>query len=410
MRKRSGIFAVVVVGMLGAVGGLGAGVSGCGASSSGAYASPSGDGGVEPTSDAAIPPLDGTIGADAGNPPGDSGSSSDAPRPPGDSGLEDAPGVGPTRILAIHASANLYDYRLCFGAGGGANVLPLPAYPDDPAAPMPETNYPGVPVGGAALLPAITFGYAPVTPFVVRAQVLEKLGYVSTNPNEPTCDALICQGSSTCLLKNYDYFELPPVVIPPLGGGLALAIEGCVPFGVVPGSSAQCGDSYDGGAIGNLSAEVAPLAPSGAGVWTVQVAQLSPSFAAEMAAGDAGAPALAYVDPATDASVPLSPSPLSGGFLPLVTLPLGDAGVLSAYLALAPGSAPALTESLAAIQFFQSPSSNPTTYFEAPSTYLVAIVGDATDAAAPASLPDGAPNPAFDGHGLHVIAYPERGN
>ena len=45
-----------------------------------------------------------------------------------------------------------------------------------------------------------------------------------------------------------------------------------------------------------------------------------------------------------------------------------------------------------------------------PSVYFAAIVGDATGASAPASLPDGGMNPAFDGHGLHMIAYPEVGN
>ena len=69
-----------------------------------------------------------------------------------------------------------------------------------------------------------------------------------------------------------------------------------------------------------------------------------------------------------------------------------------------------LTQSLAEIQYFQAPASDPFTYFSAPTTYFVAVVGDATDAAAPASLADGAANPAFDGHGLHVIPYPETGN
>ena len=103
------------------------------------------------------------------------------------------------------------------------------------------------------------------------------------------------------------------------------------------------------------------------------------------------------------------PVPALAGATTSVTLPLAEAGALSASFVLAQASGPPVTQSLGAIQFFQAPGSDPATYFTAPSAYFAAIVGDATDAAAPASLPDGAPNPAFDGHGLHVIAYPENG-
>ena len=93
-----------------------------------------------------------------------------------------------------------------------------------------------------------------------------------------------------------------------------------------------------------------------------------------------------------------------------MTVPLSEAGVTAAYFVIGPSSSSPLTQSLAEIQYFQAPASDPFTYFSAPTTYFVAVVGDATDAAAPASLADGAANPAFDGHGLHVIAYPETGN
>jgi hypothetical protein len=128
----------------------------------------------------------------------------------------------------------------------------------------------------------------------------------------------------------------------------------------------------------------------------MQLAQLSPSF-------DQGISApLTYADPAIDASVQLT-APAAAVGAP-VTVPLSEAGVATAYFALGPSSA----QSLSSMQFFQAPSSDPFTYFGARTTYFVAVVGDATDAAAPASLPDGAANPAFDGHGVHVIAYPEQ--
>jgi hypothetical protein len=257
-----------------------------------------------------------------------------------------------------------------------------------------------VPVGGAVLLPALAIASGPVTPYLVRAQNLEKYGDVSTNPNEPTCDELICPGAS-CLTLNSDYVALPPVTLPSLGGTVLLAVEGCLAQGVASGSTAQCGSTYSA-ATGNLTAFAGALAaPDDAGSWSIQVAQLSPSFAQ---AADAGA--LTYVDPTIDASVSLTASASSVG-TPR-TVPLSEAGVTAAYFVVNQ-SAP-MTQSLAAIQYFQAPASDPFTYFSAPTTYFVAVVGDVTDAAAPASLPDGAANPAFDGHGLHVIAYPESGN
>jgi hypothetical protein len=364
----------------------------CGsASENGAYTIGTPDAGGE------SPPPDASVAADsATSSGGGSSSGSSSGGPGGDSGIAPAP----TSILAVHASANLYDFRLCFGVEGGG-ILPFPAYPDDPAHPMPETNYPGVPVGGAALLPTIMLPSAPLVVYVIPAYYLQSQGYVA-GANEPTCDTLIL---SDLVPQHVDYFFLPAVTFPAGGGPVVLAIEGCAAgTGLADGSVEQCGASYAG--TTNLSAVVGPLVPSAddAGAWTVQLADLSPSFDP----GDGG-PALGYVDPTIDASLALS-APASSISAPPVTVPLSEAGVTSAYFVIGPSSAAPLTESLASVQYFQSPSSDPFTYFSGNATYFVAIVGDATDAAAPVSLPDGAANPDFDGHGLHVIAYPGNGD
>jgi hypothetical protein len=355
------------------------------AGSIGPFASIVGDAGASGLSDGAVPGFDGGSG---GSSSGSSGSSS--------GGLDAASSPPPpTTLLAVHASANLPDFRLCFGVAG-TGVLPWPAYPDDPAHPMPETNYPGVPVGGAALLPAQVFPAATVTPYLVPAQSL--YGQTSTTPGgETTCDRLICSAVS-CLASNA-YFTLPDVTLP-TGGTTMLAVTGCgVGSGFAFGSVAQCGASYTA-ASGNLAAVTAPLTTVGEdGGWTVEALQLSPSFA-----GSSGGGSLVYVNPIADASVPIA---LSASIGSPTTLPLGEAGVGSAYFSLTPAGGAAEAQPLGAIQFFQAPSSDPFTYFSGGSAYFVAVVGDATDAAAPASLPDGAANPAFDGHGLHVIAYPE---
>jgi hypothetical protein len=388
LRKRSRILFVVGVGSLGAGGALLTALAACSAA---ATNSPS-FGVLEDSgaTDGSLP----SLGSDGGTPgTSDSGTLGDGGTVP-----LVPPDAGPTSFLAVHASANLYDFRLCFGVDD-AGVLPVPAYPDDPSHPMPETNYPGVPVGGAALLPAIQIGGGPLTltAYVIPAYYLQSQGYVAGA--EPTCDRLI---ADDLIPQAVEYFTLPPVTIASAGGTFALAIEGCgVGTGLAAGSTAQCGASYSS-VTGNLTAFPAALTPStDAGGWAMQLTQLSPSF-------DQGAGAtVTYVDPTSDASVALTAYAANLGAP--VTVALSEAGVTAAYFVLSPVSGAPVTESLATMQYFQAPSSDPFTYFSAPSTYLVAVVGDATDAAAPVSLPDGAANPAFDGHGLHVIAYPETG-
>jgi hypothetical protein len=353
-------------------------------------------------------PVEGAVNEDAGGSSsggssGGSGSSGSSSGSSGGSSSGSSSGAGdaaapapPTSILAVHASANLYDFRLCFGAGGA--ILPFPAYPDDPSHPMPETNYPGVPVGGAVLLPPLELPGGALTVYVVPAYYMQSQGYVSGS--EPTCDRLIPED---VIPQAVEYFTLPAVTLPTFGGAVVLAIEGCgVGTGLATGSIAQCGASFSAG-TGNLTALAGTLAsPDDAGPWTMQLAQLSPSFA------QGGGTTLTYVDPTVDASVALT-APASSVGAP-VTVALSEAGVTAAYFAVGASSGGAFTESLASIQYFQSPASDPFTYFGANGAYFVAVVGDATDAAAPVSLPDGAANPAFDGHGVHVIAYPESGN
>lgn len=358
------------------------------------------------------------MGFDGGTPDGPPGVSLDGstlndvfvPNFDGGSSDSGAPDVGnaadaadldgsntPTTILAVNASANLFPFRVCFGRG--TSVIDLPPYPNDPTHPMPETNYPGVPVGGAALLPPVQLS-GTVTPYVISAS---RLATDSTS----SCAVKLCPNQSmptgACVGLS-EWAALPPITLPP-GMTVALAVQGCLPLASAPArvlTNAQCGLGYEGSPMGNLSASLTVLVPPiGSAVdagLALHVAQLSPS------SPDAS---LTYVDPTLDASIALPTYPLATG-LGTVTVPLGEAGVLSAYFMAASASGTALTESVGAIQFFQAPASNPETYFTAPGPYFAALVGDATDASAPANLADGAPNPAFDGYGLHVVAYPER--
>ena len=380
--------------------------SGCSAASaSSPFGVGSGDGGNAPALDGSVSGGDSAVGIF------DAGSNVDAGQvASGDSGNT----LGPTSLLVVHASANVYPFRLCFGGPVvqtpegkfASSLLPLPAYPNDPSQPMPDTNYAGVPVGGAATTPSIPLAGGVFTVYVLRA-----LKFDATT-NQETCDELLCTeaNASTGCLPYGSYATTPPVAFP--GGPALLAIEGCMPLANAPfpGSVAQCGATYDD-TFGNVSAFVSPLgavaSEDGGGSLVVQTALLSPSFD-EMASADGGVAAFSYVDLTDDASVPLSlPDGADGGLLGTSALSLGDGGAWSGAFVVSSSSGNAVTEGLSTIQYFQAPSSEPVSYFGQDVAYFTAVVGDATDAAAPLYLSDGGANPAFDGYGLHVISYPE---
>ncbi|HEY2517566.1 MAG TPA: hypothetical protein VGI39_42140 [Polyangiaceae bacterium] len=315
----------------------------------------------------------------------------------GDADTGPLPHVSVT-YFALHASPNLDEFRMCFAtsyAGADAGVLGGPPLPSDPAQPIPDTNLPGVAIGRGAQLPSILVPVgSQVTPLLVRVNA------IFDNPRD--CSELFCQGLM-CVKEGDGYFALSPQTISQPGAFL-LSVEGCAPLSLATpagrGSAAECGADYDPVA-GNLSARFIPVDLSAAAPWSVRVAAFSSSL--DVAGGDASV-ALRYVNPAADASVPL---PLGGPSLALPsTLPLDDAGVTAAYFALSVDGGDLFRESLLAVQHFESPGSNPYTFFASSTSYLVAVMGDATDAAAPMTEPDGAPNPSFDGHGLHLVTYP----
>lgn len=355
--------------------------------------------GAYPGSDAGVPAdgagsdaagIDSSISGEGGS---DSGSADGAT----DGG---PPATVPVNFLALHASPNLDEFRVCFAqsiGGADAGIVDLAPVPSDPTQPIPDTNIPGVAIGRAAQLPS--FDVRPgtqVTPIVVRVNSI----FTDTRH----CPDLFCQGLH-CVQQGSGYFVLPSQTVFN-AGAYVLSVEGCVPLSVATpagrGSVAECGASFDP-VTGNLSARFVPLDSSSAAPWSVRVATFSASLDAS-APDDAGGLALRYVNPVADASIAL---PLDGPPLGLPSsLPLDDAGVIAAYFALSAGGTDVLRESLLAVQHFESPGSNPYTFFTASGSYLVAVMGDATDAAAPMTLPDGAPAPSFDGHGLHVVTYP----
>jgi hypothetical protein len=315
----------------------------------------------------------------------------------------DSPGpVVHAATIVINGSPDLRDVRLCIGYQNGGwlqpNSLPIPA-----AQPMPDSNYAGIPPGGGVVLPALgAFGFAgPLTIDAINARTVAG--------GSDTCENLICQGGASCLVKNADYYELTATPPTPVADGVAylVAIEGCLPnFFDDAGSVARCGAGYDP-STGNLNVVTADLPGLGASEQSTigfQLAQLSPSLDSLLADaalsfqyGDLHPyPAAPYPGLAPDAAV------LVGGIpSPEASTDFGNVG-----LTLSVADAALYTFSLAGITQESNPASLPVAYFAERNNYHFAVVGDVTSAAAQPTLPDGAPNPAYDGHGLHVVAFP----
>ncbi len=323
--------------------------------------------------------------------------------PPGFGG-DDAGGAPPPHLFVVHASPDLFAFRVCFATGGSdaevgtfTNDLPAPA---DPSRPMPLSNYPGVPSGaGVELVDLPASARGTVVPYVVDAR------RVWHDWATDGCDALFEHPRD--FRENVEYFALPPITLHE-GATAVLVVSGCVPaLFDKKASAARCGATYDE-AKGNLTATLTPLAMASpkSDAMSVHFAQLSASAGAVRAsfgtlAADAGAIALtdgqAYLaDPAAPVDVPL---------------PHDDAGALLRYstegvtVEAADDGGVLLATDLATIQRLSSPSDVPSTFF-ARGAYLFALVGDATDPDRQLTLPDGGANPTFDGTGLHVIAVP----
>src|SRR5580658_6437075 len=233
-------------------------------------------------------------------PPSDSGAedaqSSSLDSSLSDAGTDAAPPIPPT-VTFVHASPSLNDTRLCWtlpgpgGAGALTGAAPFPS-----GAPMPASNFPGLPVGGAVQLsPAADIATAsaagPVELYAIDAEVLAREAS-STSPS--SCEAVLClenpNPSAPCLRPNEDYWHvgtLPASSIAASGPTFG-ALAGCLGTAIdSAASAARCGSSWDAVA-GNLHVEVLHVATlprgedvgaaSDAGLLAVQSALLSPAI------------------------------------------------------------------------------------------------------------------------------------
>jgi hypothetical protein len=320
-------------------------------------------------------------------------------------------GVPPTAIFVnAAASPTVSDVRLCWQVGDAmAPVVPFPG-----SGAMPGSNYPGIPLGGAASLDdvsALTGGE--VTFYAIDAENLARVEQGASAPDN--CAALICGAGANlptpCLRQGTDYWPVDPLPSFETSGHTGVvALTGCLATALDSTASvARCGPTWDD-VNGNLHVEVTylqPAPPIVAGQLAVEVALLSPALTG--ARGDAGvvvwfgdeeggAPVatLTYED---DVEPNAAPATLFFG----TSLPaFGSMG----FGVDAPGVANGGGHewmSLVQAQQLVDPTQDPTIFFGQPRTYLVAVLGDPGSTHAFSSG-----EAAYDGTGLHllVIAAP----
>jgi hypothetical protein len=254
---------------------------------------------------------------------------------------------------------------------------------------------------------------------ILYAVDAENLARIDQGHSPPyTCDKLVCgQGlnlTPPCLRYNLDYW---PVASASGAGVLqdtdnVVALSGCLPAALDPAATvARCGaDWTDVG--GNLHADVLQLVPGGtsaAGFLAVQAAQLSPGLA-QLLGSDAGA-VVSFGAEDGGSTLPVATVSTEGTLAPSLPQTVHVGTGLASYASLGfavdvpglDGGAGHVWMSLDDALQLVDPTQDPTQFFGAPRTYLVAVLGDPN---APHAFTPGAP---YDGKGLHllVLAAPD---
>jgi hypothetical protein len=337
-----------------------------------------------------------------------------------DTGLADGEGPdtgppAPTTVLFVQGSPSLWpgpasiqNVRVCWSVGGVVtHAVPFPS-----DGPMPGSNYPGLPLGGAgALSDATPLQGGALTLHVIDALTVQQLAPPATG-GAWTCDQLYCpnfgaNSPPSCLAPG-SFTEVPVRGAGQIAAHATnvLALAGCSPSAADGGVDlASCGGDWTPSA-GNLHADLVTIASSTppAATLAAQAAQLSPGLAALTA--DGGTATVSFgPEGSADASVVgevAGEGALSAvAFVPLgsglatygevgfsVSVPTADGGAMTAWM------------SLAQSQELVDPTQDPTLFFGAPRTYLVAILGD------PLGVHAFATDAGYDGTGLHLLVLP----
>jgi hypothetical protein len=353
---------------------------------------------------------------------GDAGGGADASSTGGQGG---AGGTGafdmvPPALFVVHASPDLYDFRVCITADDEVlNVQPLPS---DPAIPVPYTNHTGVPVGGALdltdVLPLLA-GTTNIKFHIIDASISSVAALYDGSTDTATCRNLICTGTSSCLGAGqsitFDGFTKSA-----LDAHLVnlLVVEGCRTGTTAPVTldTSRCGATFNG-TDSNLSLQTVGFSPylttNDYGI-TAYAVTLAPTLAA-MYPGRSTRLSYGPLDN-TDAQTTLINTvtgvPAAADNPPL-PLPTEEEDYRAQGLTLdAVGAGddvqPVLAASWANIAALGDPNALASNVYTSVPGQIFVIVGDATDEPAPWLLSSGDPNPLYDGRGIHILALPLR--
>ena len=272
---------------------------------------------------------------------------------------------------------------------------------------MPGSNYSGIPVGGVASL-STTASLAGQTLqiYAVDAKTLAKIEV--GNP-ALTCDQLVCFGSqqpANCLRPDKDYSQVGSPVVLPSEGTSAVVIGGCTAGFTDAGTAPACGPSWTTG--GNLHADVVALSASvpPAGELSVQAALLAPALVAAL--GDGGAAAITYGPASGQDAGTVASLAAEGQVGALAAVALGaslaDYGQLGFSVSIPADDGGTTAEWMSLVQSQQlvDPTEDPSVFYGAPRTYLLAILGDPSATPPTATTGDA----GYDGTGLHILLIP----
>jgi hypothetical protein len=321
-----------------------------------------------------------------------------APDAPADAPMPEPPGV-----LFVQASPSLSDTVFCWSVGNASPSMTDSPYPS--TTPMPASNYPGVPVGGAvALADASSMLGGDLTVWALDAAgvaaVVQRGDCAQTH--DCTCYNLLQNAAVT----KHQMPSIPSGTIA-LDATVVLWARGCLASDQ-NASVQRCGADWSP-STGNLRMDFATMpgaslpAPD-SGALTVQAAQLSPALA--LLAGDAGAVVSFGAQGATDASVVTTLNApdqiLPSAPLQVTTrIPLASFGQLGFAVDVAGDGGAHLWMSLAQSLDLVDPTQDPTQYFAQPTSYLVTVIGDPAGAS-PGTTGDA----SYDGTGLHLLVVP----
>lgn len=311
---------------------------------------------------------------------------------------------------AIHASHELFAFRLCVEANG--ELLTKYPYPFDSNHHLPETNFPGIAVGGqvdlAPLLDEIG-AFSTVTLHAVRA---DNASVVRATPeiDKVDCSKLL-YGFEKLASEDFVTFENVSLGDEKNSPIRILIVDGCRADASL--TTEQCGASYDP-TTGNLNARVMgfnPFLKSEPLATMVYPMHLSPSLA----------------ELASESTLELSYEELSSGTYQVIIsndvpgdTPSTTAGEMSAPAAMEDygemgfkliaktlGEEEVLLRaSLANTQLVSSPYDTPQAFFTGANGLVLVFVGDASTKSEAWLNVDGSWNPAYDGRGLHPLVVP----